>query len=136
MDGPFFCVDPYANTDLHVMGNVVHAIHRSNTGLYPEIPEEYKPLLNKGIVRNPPITNIKKFMEVAKTFMPEIEGAEHVGSMYTVRTVLPNVDHTDERPTLVSKIGDKIIHVFSGKIGNCVEAAEEVLKIVKSSHSR
>lgn len=136
MDGPFFCVDPYSNTDLHVMGNVVHAIHATNVGLAPEIPEEYKPLLNKGIIKNPPITNIKKFLEFAKEFMPDMQKAEHVGSMFTIRTVLPNVDATDERPTLVSKIGDKIIHVFSGKIGNCVEAAEEVLKIVKSSHSR
>ncbi|MFZ3019972.1 MAG: FAD-dependent oxidoreductase [Minisyncoccia bacterium] len=136
MDGPFFCVDPYSNTDLHVMGNVVHAIHRTNKGYFPEIPEEYKSLINKGIVKNPSITNIDKFLEVAKTFMPDLEGAEHIGSMYTIRTVLPNVDATDERPTLVSKIGDKVIHVFSGKIGNCVEAAEEVLKIVKSLPAR
>ena len=131
MDGPFFCIDPYSTTDLHVMGNVVHAIHATNTGLYPDVPKEYESLLNKGIVKDPHTTNIKKFLEVATHFMPDLEGAEYVGSMFTVRTVLPNVDHTDERPTLVSKIDDKIIHVFSGKIGNCVEAAEEVLRLVR-----
>ena len=26
MDGPFMCIDPYGDTGLHVMGNVVHAI--------------------------------------------------------------------------------------------------------------
>jgi len=130
MDGPFFCIDPYADTDLHLMGNVVHALHRTNVGAFPEIPKEFKPLMNKGIIKNPPITNVPKFMEVAKKFMPKIEGAKHIGSMYTIRTVLPNVDHTDERPTIVKKINDKIINVFSGKIGNCVETAEEVVRIV------
>ncbi len=133
MDGPFFCIDPYSSTDLHVMGNVVHALHAVNTGFYPEIPEVYQSLLNRGIVTNPPITNIDKFLKVAVRFMPDLVGAEYVGSMYTIRTVLPNVDATDERPTLVSKVGDKIINVFSGKIGNCIEAADEVLKIVQGN---
>lgn len=131
MDGPFFCIDPYAETDLHVMGNVVHAIHATNVGLAPKIPEEFKPLLNKGVIKNPPITNFSKFIESASYFMPELKKAEHVGSMYTIRTVLPNVDRTDERPMIVSRVNDKIINVFSGKLNNCVQAAEEVLKIVR-----
>lgn len=132
LDGPFFCIDPYSTTDLHVMGNVVHAIHATNVGYYPEIPEKYLPLLNRGIVKDPIITNIDKFVETAVSFIPELKGAKHVGSMFTIRTVLPNVDATDERPTLVTQVNEKVINVFSGKIGNCVEAAEEVLKIVKS----
>lgn len=131
MDGPFFCIDPYSDTGLHVMGNVVHAIHATNVGEFPIIPEDIKPLLNKGIVKNPPVTNLKYFLKVADKYMPGLKNAEYMGSMFTVRTVLPNVDKTDERPTLVSKIGGKIINVFSGKIGNCVDAAEEVLKLVR-----
>lgn len=136
MDGPFFCIDPYSTTDLHVMGNVVHAIHATNVGYFPEIPKEYKPLLNRGIVKSPNITKIEKFMETAVSFMPDMKDAEYIGSMFTVRTVLPNVDATDERPTLVSKIDNKIINVFSGKIGNCVEAAHEVVRLVKNVSSQ
>jgi len=132
MDGPFFCIDPYSTTDLHVMGNVVHAIHGTNVGYFPEVPDEYKPLLNKGIVRSPNITKIEKFMETAMSFMPGMKDAEYVGSMFTIRTVLPDVDATDERPTLVTRINNKIIQVFSGKIGNCVEAAYEVVRLIKS----
>lgn len=132
MDGPFFCIDPYSDTDLHVMGNVVHAIHATNTGLFPNVPDELKSYLNKGIVKNPLYSRIDKFLESAAYFAPEIKNAEHIGSMYTVRTVLPNVHHTDERPTVVSKINNKVINVFSGKLGNCVKAAEEVLRIIKA----
>ena len=133
LDGPFFCIDPYSDTGFHVMGNVVHAIHVTNVGHFPHIPEEFRPLMNRGIVKNPSVTNVEKLLESASYFMPEIRKAEHIGSMFTLRTVLPDVDHTDERPTLVTRVNDKIINVFSGKLGNCVEAAEEVLNLVKES---
>ena len=50
--------------------------------------------------------------------------------MYTVRTVLPDRDATDERPTLVSQIDEQVIQVFSGKLGNCVEAARAVAELI------
>jgi len=131
LDGPFMCIDPYDETGFHVMGNVVYAIHKSNTGLFPEIPNEFKSLLNKGIIKNPPITNFKKFIEEALYFMPKIDKAEHIGSMYTVRTVLPNVDKTDERPTFVYRVNNKIINIFSGKVGNSVQAAVDTLELVE-----
>lgn len=133
LDGPFMCIDPYSTTNFHVMGNVVHAIHSTNTGYFPIIPEKFLPLLNCGIIKDPKITNIEKFIESATHFMPEIKKARHVGSMYTIRTVLPDVDSTDERPTLVWQLDNKIINVFSGKIGNSIEAAKEVFKIVTAN---
>jgi hypothetical protein len=133
IDGPFMCIDPYANTGYHVMGNVVHAIHVSNIGYHPVVPDQFKSLLNKGIIVNPPVTNIGKFIESAAYFMPEIRKAKHIGSMFTFRTVLPNVDATDERPTLVSRVNKKVINVFSGKLGNSVEVAEKVLAIITSN---
>ena len=32
----------------------------------------------------------------------------------------------------LEKINDKIITVFSGKIGNCVEAADKILELIKT----
>ena len=49
--------------------------------------------------------------------------------MYTVRTVLPNKDDTDERPTIVTKQNDNFI-LFSGKVGNCVEAAKKIINLI------
>jgi len=123
MDGPFMCFDPYSFTPYHVAGNVVHAIHSTNIGEKPIIPPAYKEYINKGIIIEPKLTNVPRFIESAKTFFPDIEKAIHIGSMFTVRTVLPNKDKTDERPTIVDFKGD-IIVLFSGKVGNCVQAAE------------
>ena len=63
--------------------------------------------------------------------MPGISKAEHIGSMFTIRTVLPNVESTDERPTLVSRVNEKIINVLSGKLGNSVEVSLEVLGVIR-----
>lgn len=132
MDGPFMCIDPYAHTELHVMGNVVHAIHATNIGKFPIVPEVLRPLLNCGVVENPSITNFKKFVESGSQFIPLLKDAEHIGSMYTVRTVLPHKDATDTRPTLVEAVDNRITSVFSGKLSNCVEAAEQVVMRVGS----
>lgn len=131
MDGPFMSIDPYGKTGSFVLGNVVHAIHSTNTGFIPEIPEKFIPLLNNGIVKNPPISNFDQFIKSSIEFLPEMKNAIHLGSMFTVRTVLPNFDSTDERPTIVRQISDKIFTIFSGKVPTCVEAAEEITMLIK-----
>ena len=131
MDGPFMCIDPLGDTGLHVMGNVVHAIHSTNVGKFPVVYDsKFDELLNKGIVKNPSITNIDKFIQSAKEFFIDVEKAEHIGSMYTFRTVLPNKDKDDARPTLVEKTDENTFTIFSGKIGTCVTAAEEILEYI------
>ena len=123
MDGPFMCIDPImiSGERYHVMGNVVHAIHHTNVGKRPVVPHEFRNLLNKGVISNPAITNIEKFYYTAQRFFKDIENAEYVGSMYTTRTVLPNRDYDDARPSMVEQVDDKTIVVFSGKIGTCVD---------------
>lgn len=132
-DGPFMCVGPVGRTGLFVMGNVVHAIHHTNTDFEPEVPDKIAPLLNQGIIRNPPVTKFPLFVQSAREFFKGIEEAEHIGSMYTIRTVLPNVEDTDARPTIVKRITDRVITVYSGKIPTCVEAARQVSSMIKES---
>ena len=133
MDGPFMCIDPLANTDFHLLCNVENEIHQTNVGLYPEIDEKYLPLLDSGIIKNPKISNYEKFIKSTIPFFPEIISAEHIGSMFTVRAVPPRVENTDARPTQVTKIDEKTISIFSGKITTCVEAANEVKKIINTN---
>ena len=130
MDGPFMCIDPLANTDLHLLCNVTHEIHQPNTGKIPEIDKQYLHLLDNGIIKNPSHTNYDEFIKSSLEFFPEIKNAKYVGSMFTVRAVPPRAEDTDERPTLVKKINEKIITVFSGKVTTCAEAAKEVEKLI------
>jgi len=130
LDGPFMCVDPWGKTGFHVLGNVVHAIHATNIGKTPIVPEPLAPLLDTGLVKNPPITKFREFIEHGSRYIPQLRNAEHIGSLYTIRTVLPRLEKTDARPTIVTKLSDRYIRIFSGKIGNCVEAAKEVVALL------
>jgi|TARA_B110000438_G_scaffold296345_1_gene340897 hypothetical protein len=132
MDGPFMCVDPFGNSGNFVLGNVVHAIHHTNVGKFPVIPKEFEPLLNNKIVPNPSITNFNNFISSAEKFIPSIRNAKHLGSMFTIRAVPPNVDKTDERPTLIRKIDSNIISVFSGKIPTCIQTSNEIEKMISN----
>jgi len=133
MDGPFMCIDPLANTDLHLLCNVTHEIHQTNIGKFPDVDKEYLHLLDNGIIKNPSHTNYAEFVKSSAEFFPEIKNAQYIGSMFTIRAVPPRVEDTDERPTLVKKINEQIITVFSGKITTCVEAANEVKKIIQKN---
>ena len=130
MDGPFFSLDPYGTTDLHLMGHVEHAIHATNTGFDPIVPDEIKGDLNRGIVANPKRSRAGLFQREAARFVPAMKDAEYAGSMFTVRAVLPDRDATDERPTLVSMLEGQVIRIFSGKLGTAVEAAKQVVEMI------
>jgi len=128
MDGPFMCVDPYGKTELSLLGNVVHAIHHANSGIMPKIPSSMMRDLNQGVVKKPFKTNFDKFVEHGKQYIPSLEDCLYEGSMFTVRAVLPNMDDTDGRPTVITYPDNKIINVFSGKIDTCAMVARKIVK--------
>ena len=128
MDGPFMCVDPYGQTGMSLLGNVTHAIHHTNTGYEPFIPINLRTVMNKGIIKSPPTTNFDVFIKNGRDYIPSLNRCQYVGSMFTVRAVLPNLDESDARPTIISHFSNNIVNVFSGKIDTCVMAAKILIK--------
>lgn len=131
MDGPFMSVDPVGKTGSFIIGDVVNTVHQSNIGKFPKIDPKFLSLLNKGIIKNPSITNYNLFIESAAEFMPEIRKAKYIGSAFCIKTVLPHIDNTDARPTLIRNIDNKTITIFSGKILTCIETANKVCQIIE-----
>ena len=132
MDGPFIGIDPVGSTGMFIIGDVVHTVLQRTIGTHAEIDPKYVALLNKGIIINPPISNFELTIEKGSQFMPEIKKAQYVGSSFCIKTTLAHVDKTDERPTLINKINDKIVTVFSGKIPTCVEVAKELEQMIQN----
>ena len=128
MDGPFMCLDPYKN-GYHVLGHVEHAIHSTNVGDYPMVLNKHiVGYLNNGVIHNPKVTKINKFIEAGMEFFEDFDKLEHIGSMFTVRTVLAHREHDDARPTIVTQEAHNVYTIFSGKIGTCVQAANELVR--------
>jgi len=133
MDGPFMSIDPVGEKDIFIIGDVVNTVHERYIGKLPKFDPKFLPLLDKGIIKNPAITNKELFLKSASNFFPDVSKAKYVGSSFTIKTVLPNVDSSDERPTIIEKVNDKIITVFSGKIPTCVDTANQIKSLIKNS---
>lgn len=136
MDGNFCSLDPFGSTGNHVMGHVEHAIHSRNVGEFPEVAWRLEGYLNNGIVKKPVGSRWGKIKRASQKYMPFLKDAIHIGSMFTVRTVLPKKDKTDERPTIVEQVDDQVIRVFSGKLGTASQASRTIVSLIGSSHRK
>ena len=135
MDGPFMSIDPVGTKNYFIVGDVVNTVHSQNIGKFPKIDAKFIPLLDKGLIKNPPFTNLNLFLKSGSRFFPKLNEAKHIGSSFCIKTVLPEVDSTDARPTLVEMIDKKIITIFSGKISTCMHAANQVEKLIKAKNN-
>ena len=132
MDGPFLSIDPVGTKNYFIIGDVVNTVHSRNVGKFPKIDEKFLPLLDKGLIKNPPFTKLDLFLDSGSRFFPKFNEAKYVGSSFSIKTVLPEANSTDDRPTLVERIDENIITIFSGKISTCMDAANQVEKLIKS----
>lgn len=129
LDGDFCCVDPFGFVkEYQVLGHVKEAIHFTNIGKKCEIPYPYERILNNGRV----FTNMSRFDNIWEGFTKyfNVNDVEYKGSMFTIRTVLPQHEHDDARPSNVIKHSDSLYSIFSGKIGTCVDIANKLIKMI------
>lgn len=123
LDGNYTSLDPYGR--VHMLYDVVNSVHAVNV-----VPDEYQALLARwGPVRTP-LSRWETMLETAGGYLRGLDpGGQGLviyhGSLFTVRAVLPNVDATDERPTLIEQ-KDGVVSVLSGKICTAVTAARSV----------
>ncbi|HEX2418812.1 MAG TPA: FAD-dependent oxidoreductase [Micromonosporaceae bacterium] len=127
MDGPFISLDPIAGQDCHMLYDVVHSVHAHNVGLVPEIPTNLAALVDRGPVATP-LTRVADMLRTARRFLDNLTDVEYRGSYFTVRAVLPNVEGTDERPTLIRRDGSHI-SILSGKVDMAPWAAARTLEL-------
>lgn len=130
MDGEFCCLDPIAGTDLHMLSHVKHSIHATNDGFKPAVPRYLDGLLNAGIVHSSN-SKVGKILKESARYMPFLNEAEYEGSIFTVKAVLSGQDATDARPTLIEQVDDRVVRIFSGKMGTCVKAAQDALELIE-----
>jgi hypothetical protein len=136
MDGPFFSIDPLVagSPTYHLVGHVKHCIHDEIDGEHSgDLEGTFAGVfLDKGLIPADQLefyTAVPDFVEDIRPYVPGFERGTHIGSYFTIRAVPTGVDETDERPTEVKEVNERVIRIFSGKIGNCVDAAESVVEI-------
>lgn len=129
LDGDFISLDPWHG--VHALYDVKHSVHLANVGTKPEIPDEYAELIARPGLQRSPLTHVDDMLDSAGRFLRGVDPrgrgvAIYHGSMYSVRAVLPDVDATDARPTLIRTDGEHI-RVLAGKICTAPAAASAVV---------
>lgn len=128
IDGAFMGFDPI-DAERHALYHVEHSVLHRSIGVHPELPDELTPLLDQGVVTAP--RGISRFEAMRDHGQALFNGFEptYLGSMFVLRVVLTNVDATDARPTLVDRIDERTISVFSGKVVTAVDASRSIVEI-------
>jgi hypothetical protein len=108
MDGPFFSAMPFPPLGCHSLTHVRYTPHSAWIG-----PGEVSP---------PGRSRAALMLRDAARFLPAIEGAETLRSLYEVKAVLRSTEDNDARPILVepspdsprilSVLGSKLDHVY------------------------
>ncbi len=125
MDGPFGCIDPCHIPGIHQMGHVHWSVHSRATKDRMPFGAHW----NEHSTDHP---NWRNMFGSLGEYLPPVKEATRINSQYVVRAVLPNVDDTDERPTIVRPIRDDVTMIFSGKLGHAVSAAQEIVTHLSS----
>lgn len=130
------CIDPHQWTNYHALGHVIGTIHSQNSGTEGWIDDKLKPLIERGLIRQYEsdvwdISRVRETAELIADHVPAVRGCNYIGSMFTLRAVLTWQERTDARPTLVDRLDNQVIRVFSGKLGTAVAAARDVVSILR-----
>ncbi len=128
IDGNFVCCDPYLGTNYHLLSDVY------NSKLEIQNSKNYQFKSNKKFFANKPpkkkleISRFSKFIKNSSKYLPFLNNAKYIKSMFTIRTLLSNKEKTDERTSNVRKINDKLYVVLTGKWNTTVQIAKNIEK--------
>lgn len=131
MDGPFFGTMPFPARGLHSLYHVRYSPHfhwREGGPDDPPIGPEQLAEVDRQVQLGARRSKFPHMIRDARRYLPAIEGARHVESLWTVRTVLPRSEQDDSRPILFSKHHGlrNFFCVAGGKIDNVYDLLDEL----------
>ncbi len=135
IDGPYGCLDPLDDSTIHMLGHVTHSIHTETTSFWPHVPLSLAHFIGGGMIPAHELDGITRFSSIVESlgqWVANLDKAEHIGSTFVVRAVPAYVEDTDQRPTLVERLNEQVVRLFSGKLGTAVQAAHQVTAMIEA----
>jgi len=118
VDGPFFSLLPFPDRGCHSLTHVQFTPHRSWQDEEGSLP------VNPGDL--PRTSAFLKMQKDALRWLPQLEEAKYLGSLWEIKTLLPKNSENDGRPILrIMDYHEKGLHLILGsKIDNVLELTE------------
>ncbi|WP_300606677.1 FAD-dependent oxidoreductase [Trebonia sp.] len=131
LDGPFISVAPYGD-GCHIFYDVVNSVHERSVGYANPFSQYFT--TEPGELRSPlyPRTRFDPILSSARRFLVPLANVTHVGSLFSERVIIPRVEKTDARPTVVTWVSPTMISILSGKVSTSVVTARFIAASIAS----
>lgn len=132
MDGPFFSIMPFPSRGLHTVSHVRYTPHVRWRDTAAEPDPRAIPSLSKLRTHQ---TTFREMVADVRRYIPELAHMERVDSLYEVKAVLADQDHTDSRPILVrtEPTLPGYVCIMGGKIDNVNDVLHELANVFGDS---
>lgn len=127
MDGPFFGVIPFGNSENHLLYDVDYSVLERVVSRLPDSEftiEYYSDKLSEA-------KRFKLYIDKASQYLPDMARAERLYSLYAVKVTKANRDADDARPTEIISHGDGFYSIFAGKISAAIPAADIITREIQ-----
>ncbi|MCW5897656.1 MAG: FAD-binding oxidoreductase [Flavobacteriales bacterium] len=120
MDGPYCSSLPFPARQARSLYHVRYSVR----GAWDE-GDGLAPPPDDGSLRAAQVSQVRHMIADGALFVPALRQAEHLGSLWTVRTKLPGSARTDSRPILFRAVAGSpgLYHVMGGKVDNVYDLA-------------
>jgi len=125
MDGPFMSLMPFPPRGVHSLTHVRYTPHRSWLDVGQTSVDA------EGLLREKPLeTSCVYMLKDAQRYVRSLEDARYVGSIWEIKTVLPQSEVDDSRPILFARDRSlpNLVSVMGGKIDNVYDVLFEIDK--------
>ncbi len=130
MDGPFMTVLPFGKSKNFLLYHVDHTVIKRE--IANQMPSEWR---NKETFPSKYIDKNKVFKDILKSFskfVPAVIESKLKGFLETTRVVQAYKEDTDARPSIIEKIDDGFLSVFTAKIDHCMWVSKKISLDIKN----
>lgn len=129
MDGPFFSCMPFPCANAHSLTHVRYTPQATWTDA--DARGEQAPRLHD-LTANQRPSAVEHMLRDAARYVPALTDAAHVGSLWEVKSLLPQSERDDSRPILFQPNArePRVVSTLGAKIDNVIDLAEHVQRLL------
>ena len=122
MDGPFFSTMPFPSEGLHSLTHVRYTPHMS----WPEASAPERD--SNSMLRTLPPSRFAWMMRDARRYLPVLEDAVHVRSLFDIKTLADGTQGDDARPILYHRdtVAPRLVSILGSKLDNIFDVYDYV----------
>jgi len=130
MDGPFMTVLPFGKSKNFLLYHVEHTVIERKIAAQMPLKWRCKETSPSSYADKNKV--FKDILESFSEFVPAVKDSNLKGFLETTRVVQAYKEETDARPSIIEKIDDGFLSVFTAKIDHCMWVSKEISLDIKN----